>query len=70
MSDFKFDLSRRQLLGTGAVLGGASLLNPSIAFSQEKPSEKFSGLRPLHPAPQQSSQKGADPDLIFRHGAE
>lgn len=61
MSDVKSRLSRRQLLGTGSVIGAGSLLSTPLAHGTDKPPEKFAGLRPLYPAAQLSTADGAGP---------
>lgn len=63
MSSAKSRLSRRQLLGTGGALGAAGMLSPSLVQASEKTGtpEKFSGLRPLRPAPAYSTPEAVDP---------
>jgi len=61
VSDVKGRLSRRQLLGTGSVIGAGSLLSTPLAHGTDKPPEKFAGLRPLHPAAQLSTADGVEP---------
>jgi len=59
----KNKLSRRQLLGTGSTLGAVGLLSTTLAQANEATSipDKFSGLRPLRPAPISSTAEGAEP---------
>ena len=60
MSSENTRLSRRRLLGTGSVLGAASLLSTSVVQSVEKTPEKFAGLRPLRPAAKFSAAEAVD----------
>lgn len=62
MSNDGSKLSRRQLLGTGSVLGAAGLLSTSLTHAGEKTSElipaKFAGLKPLYPVTRNPEQEG------------
>ena len=67
MSNTRSKLSRRQLLGTGSVLGTAGLLSASLTHAGEKTPElvpaKFAGLRALYPVTRHSELQGLAPSL-------
>jgi len=67
VSNTRSKLSRRQLLGTGSVLGAAGLLSTSLTHAGEKTAglvpAKFAGLRPLYPVTQNAESEGVAPSL-------
>lgn len=67
MSNARGKLSRRQLLGTGSVLGTVGLLSTSLTQAGEQTRElvpaKFAGLKPLYPVTQYLELEGVAPSL-------
>lgn len=63
MSNATSRLSRRQLLGTGSVIGAAGLISTPLVHGAQKTPAKFAGLRPLRPAAQFSTAEAVEPSL-------
>lgn len=61
MSNARSRLSRRQLLGTGSVVGVAGLISTPLARGTDKLPEKFAGLKPLYPADEFSTPEAVEP---------